>query len=399
MRNLFDEYLKGFLSNFVYREAKKNFGPDGVRELSTVNGFAYTLTQFGEYEDCLNEVMKRDKFSTTFLFSVTPWWAEIKGSNGKTERCALILQNNDKFYPLVIYNWYNYFVTFNIIPLALARKKIPDKNKIEAYAKVLGEKLEKEKRKIFSMGHGEIRTIKGKTHTDRVQTGSETVSTPTGNYTLTSDYFHYSLKQEVTTKTVNTYETVSYTDPDKQALDLCCWFTPETEKEKQRFLKIVENQEKIIQLADEYKRLGIFSGKRKKEIMQTVNNMFEYAYLVVGQACYDRNKTFYEEDMKLTNELIEFVNKHISELDKELNSISITAFEMRKKYKQPRNEWNKFLSEMERVKNILPPKKELLVSTLAELDKRIDNHPAGCGSSNESTQQDVAQTTNKISKP
>lgn len=386
MGNLIDGYVAGFLGNLVYREAKKKFGYDGVETLTTINDCKSTLgaQTFSEYEDYYlkNGVMKNNKLLTNWgcwLYVSTPWWAEIKGSDGNAERCVLILQSNDKFYPL--FNAFDYSMWY------ITRKKISDKDKMGTYA-TLGEILKDKKQRIISMGQGEERTIKGKTYTDRIQTGSKTVSTPTGNYTLTPSggYFNsntYSLKQEVTTKTVNTYENVTHSTPDKQALDFCFWFTPETEKEKQRFLKIVENQEKIIQLADEYKRLGIFSGKRKKEIIQTVNNMFEYAYLVVGQASYDRNKTVCDKDMKLLNELIEFANKNINELDEDLKGIAITAFEMRKKYKEPRKEWSKFLSELEKVKNILPQKKELLISTLAGLDKRIDNHPAGCGSSNE----------------
>lgn len=387
MGNLFDEYLAGFLGNLVYREAKKNFGFDGVGMLGTTNDCHCTPIQEASDYYLRQEVMKKDKLSPCG-YAVIPWWAEVKASDGRAvhQECVMILQNKNKFYPL-FYSWKNYFTKFEnylVVKYNMNYKKIPDKDRIDAYARVFERRLEDTKNKIFEMGHGKKRTIQGKTITNSVKTGTKTVSTPTGTYTLTGDAFRsntYTLKENVTTKTVDTYKNVSHKEADKQFLDFCFWFTPETEKEKQRFLKVIENQEKIIKLADEYKRLGIFSGKRKKEILQTVNNMFEYAYLVVGQACYDRNKTFYDNDMKVVNELIEFANKNISELDEELNGIAVTAFEMRKEYKEPRKEWSKFLSELENLKNILPQKKELLISTLAGLDKRIDNHPAGCGSS------------------
>lgn len=340
----------------------------------------------GDFKKTLRLInYKDDMYGTSpgYAFIYLPWWMEEIRKD--KDRHRLVHKKNINFFDSEIITLNGYLISFiqdknKFYPIIRGNYSKSEKNNIkigkEKY--FYEEKILNTLEKIRKAGKGSI-SIKSSSKTYTHQTGVKEVKYNTGNYIISkTDIFNpnssYKVSAEQKTKGVAQYS--SYTETQEyRDIEQYSYFEAVNEKEKERFIKVVENQNKIIELADEYSHLGLFDGKRKKEIMKEIESFYEYSILVLGKACVDRYKNFHQIDEKDLEECINICIKQISELENELKnmtSITLNKKEKKKRIKTKLPNWKQALQNFNKIKIIMNERIKKLYLFIDELDERIE---------------------------
>ena len=368
MSSFFDVCINRFIRRFVYNELRKMKKPSNAPEYDyrnikhTINGNDSpfdTLLDWSIYQ--LKKQLEINQESIDY----SSWWTN-SFSNYITDKSlsilngVILIEKDNRFYPR--------FISKELFEFDGDGKYFLDRylEDLSCFQNTV-EKLNK--------NHGEYKVEQcNNSRAEKVLAGTKTVSVPTGNYTVKQGLYEgqYKLEAQTTTKQINEYKTVwtdsSYT---KVTIEQNCWFEPQNEEEKERFLKGIEKQEKIKQLKEEYSYLGFLSVKRKKEIIKKANDILDYAYWVVGKACVDRNREYYQDDEKNLVECIAIAETKLQSTQATLSKVSLLAFEKRKEVKTLIKIWETHLTNLKKLEKEMPKRISAIEEQLAELDKKI----------------------------
>lgn len=151
-----------------------------------------------------------------------------------------------------------------------------------------------------------------------------------------------------------------------------CYFHPIDDEEKNRFLKAAKNFEQIETLEEEFSCLGIFAFKRKKEILETIKNIYYYAYLVVGKACIDRvGKNYYQEALNENDAAFQKKEKEVEQATTALQKVDFTAFKKRQELKFQLKLCNESLNSLKDFKESAPKQISKIALVFEELDRKL----------------------------
>lgn len=224
------------------------------------------------------------------------------------------------------------------------------------------DKLEKKVLDYQGKGHGTFFFEPGSEYTAKSCVGTKSVSYGTGNYVVSHSYpglsDSYTVREQMGTRKEKVYREVTRSKPDKKEVSLICWFEPLNKKEKDSFLKVIKNQQKVVELMQEYASLNIFQISRKKEIVREVINLINYTYLVIAKACVDRfnKKETFENSIQETKNEIKGFEKEIESLQAEAKAIPL--FTPYKSMSQCKGEKDSIKKKIEDKKRWISRKKE-----------------------------------------
>ncbi len=229
--------------------------------------------------------------------------------------------------------------------------------------------------------YGNITTRGGGTNTWEVKTGTTTVSRPTGNYKVDSDWNfgltpNYTVRAEYTTERVNTYKTVCETAPTYTTIHQYYWLLPLDSDEEKCFSTVLHNQTKIKSLAEEYSMLGLFTPNKKRELFETFDRLLKYSKLIVSKAIVRRiGFDFYEKDEQLIDKAIESEQQRLEQQQSMLKRTALTAFKKRKDTHNAIRHHNNNLNALNKTKNKMQERIKQIKEVFEELEKRLSATP------------------------
>lgn len=393
-KKIFESYLDMFVNHFIVEEGKKikGYNLDDVSSLNSGNKVV-RLFSGGNLKD-IESALKMGKTLNFFIDSkeiddFIPWWMEpidkksIEMYNeyeesthydriyNLTSKFVVLVKNENKFYP--IFHEFNYDLARDCNIDLKNSVKMKDGDKLSIYKSFLESKVETFIKEANKNGYGKLHSETSTSSHVVTKTRNETV--PTGNYTVKQSYpgsDTYTLQQQTVTKEVKYSEVVNESKSYKYIVQYC-WFTPVNEDEEKRFLNVLENQVEISKLAQEYSYLGIFDGKRKKEIINQLGTITEYTRLVIAKACVDRFENYHQDYVTTLNNCISIVTNKINDLNDELQKVAMTAFKKKKEINNEMKDLKAILKKLNRINIKVSEKIEVIDSVFKELNEQLAN--------------------------
>lgn len=307
-----DIFLKRVIHYTAGRKLKKLDGHVSGSNLSyrhsyTVNGvFAPFDTLDFDYSDSIGHIKSHGDFMTgtgsdwrDYIFSLSTWWMDDSQILKKEFRSIDPNMSNatsggDKQIRTVCADVYGLTCIKNrYYPLFTTRTQI--EMPYEPFCKYpfldgIREFFATDRSELFQKGYGEINTA----------------------------------NEAVNVKQVFWFESLN-----KTALLLC--------------KKVLSNQECISALSQEYSQLGIFGGKRKKEIEKEIDGLLEISFLLIGKLCLEElvaesgqtvgkgyGEVVYGEDLRRLDGILAELNALLETQSGELKRLGFTAFARRK---------------------------------------------------------------------
>ena len=279
---------------------------------------------------------------------------------GEPERsCNIyVLNDQNKFYPCFL-SWSRPENGMELINIAEAIQRFTE-----------------DPTRFRNEGHGKYTFIKGKTTIER-ERRSRQKEVPTGVTIHTyagTDFRHnpiYKSTQQTKTVTEDYFVDVEHTIPDDEFATLFTWFEPLDAQESARFLRIMENQEKLIKLAGEFPTLGIFASRRKKEILKEATALLDYNGAVVLKACIDRTKAPVFEAPKTLDAIVKNRQEVLATAEAKKQALSFFDFANRSRIKGQIETAVENLELVTLLQSEALKKIDFLVSEFAKLDALI----------------------------